>query len=112
MTQEPNKHNTRFKLVNKRNYLLIARYYYWTEIIRARFDDVLKILSKKEFFVTERTITNALNDYDEFMNELLDNKTTSLELKKMFPSWNWENNPSLRKVYKESILNEKSDIEG
>ena len=44
----------------KRNRTIAARYYYWTEIKRRRFDDVMKILSDYEFFCgrahhTERT---------------------------------------------------------
>lgn len=46
----------------KRNRTIAARYYYWTEIKRRRFDDVMKILSDYEFFVGERTIQNALVD--------------------------------------------------
>ena len=42
--------------LEKRNRIMTARYYYWTEIKRRRFDDVLRILSDNEFFVEERTI--------------------------------------------------------
>ena len=52
--------------VNKRNILLVTRYYYWSEIRRLRFDDVLEILSTREFFVESRTITNALLDYSNY----------------------------------------------
>lgn len=41
--------------IAKRNRLLTARYYYWTELERRRFDDVLKILADNEFFVEDRT---------------------------------------------------------
>lgn len=43
--------------IAKRNRLLTARYYYWTELERRRFDDVLKILADNEFFVEDRTIS-------------------------------------------------------
>ena len=48
--------------VYRRNRELIARYYYWTEIRRRRFDDVMRILSE-EFHVEDRTISNALLDF-------------------------------------------------
>ncbi len=75
--------------VNKRNILLVTRYYYWSEIRRLRFDDVLEILSTREFFVEGRTITNALLDYSNYLSELCKKKTTGKELKKEFPGWDW-----------------------
>lgn len=82
--------NTRGAFINRRNYVLVARYYYWTELERRRFDDALDKLSNDEFFVSERTITNALNDFADFLDNLISNKATPAELRKMFPSWNWE----------------------
>lgn len=75
--------------LEKRNRLLTARYYYWTEIKRRRFDDVLKILSDNEFFVEERTICNTLSDQDNFFNELLRSKASARKLKTMFPGFDW-----------------------
>ncbi|NDV83093.1 transposase [Bacteroides sp. 51] len=43
-------------LVEKRDEALLRRYHYWTEIQRLRFDDALKILSHKEFFISEERI--------------------------------------------------------
>lgn len=75
--------------IAKRNRILTARYYYWTELERRRFDDVLRILSDNEFFVEERTISNALMEQDEFYRSLLQGKTTKHQLRRMFPSFNW-----------------------
>lgn len=75
--------------VNDRNRVLIARYYYWTEIRRRRFDDVMRILSSEEFFVEDRTISNAILDYGDYLDELYRVKKESRELKKEYPSWNW-----------------------
>lgn len=75
--------------ITKRNRILTARYYYWTELERRRFDDVLRILSDNEFFVEERTISNALMEQDEFYRSLLQGKTTKRQLRRMFPSFNW-----------------------
>lgn len=76
--------------INDRNRTMIARYYYWTEIRRRRFDDVMLILSKQEFFVEERTISNAILDLNDYLNELYKTKKDARELKREFPSWNWD----------------------
>lgn len=59
------------ELITKRNEALLRRYYYWTEIQRVRFDDALKILSEKEFFISVdrimaiiRSNCNRLKDID------------------------------------------------
>lgn len=75
-----------------RNRVLIARYYYWTEIRRRRFDDVMRILSEQEFFVEDRTISNTLLDLNDYLNELYKEKKEAKELKKEFPSWCWDIN--------------------
>ena len=73
----------------RRNREMIARYYYWTEIRRRRFDDVMRILSD-EFHVEERTVSNALLDQGEYLDGLYRKKTEAKELKKEYPSRNWE----------------------
>lgn len=75
--------------LNARNRVLTARYYYWTELQRRRFDDVLRILADREFFVEERTITNALLAQDEFLRKLCAEKTSRKQLRKMFPGFDW-----------------------
>lgn len=76
--------------VYKRNRELIARYYYWTEIRRRRFDDVIRILSE-EFHVEDRTISNALLDFGDYLDNLLKEKKKVRELKREYPGRNWEN---------------------
>lgn len=44
-----------------RNEELLRRYYYWTEIRRLRFDDTFRILSTKEFFLSEERIRTIIN---------------------------------------------------
>lgn len=39
-----------------RDEALCRRYYHWTEIERLRFDDALKVLSEREFFISEERI--------------------------------------------------------
>lgn len=73
----------------KRNRILTARYYYWTELKRRRFDDVLKILSDNEFFVEERTIGNALIEQDEFYKDMIRQRMTRSQLRRIFPGFDW-----------------------
>ena len=76
--------------VYRRNRELIARYYYWTEIRRRRFGDVMRILSE-EFHVEDRTISNALLDFGDYLDGLYKGKKDIRELKKEYPYRNWEN---------------------
>lgn len=48
------------KLVKQRDEALCRRYYYWTEVQRLRFDDALKVLSEKEFFISEERIMSII----------------------------------------------------
>ncbi len=81
--------SSRADRIAKRNRILTARYYYWTELERRRFDDTLRILSDSEFFLEERTISNALMEQDEFFNSLLKSRTTKRQLRRMFPGFDW-----------------------
>ena len=76
--------------IAKRNIILTARYYYWTEIQRRRFDDVLHILSDNEFFVDTRTISNVLVEQSEYLTELVKKKVSKQKLKKLYPGFCWE----------------------
>lgn len=82
--------SSRRERINYRNRVLVARYYYWTEIKRRRFDDVMMILSEKEFFVEDRTISNALLVFDDYLSELYSKRPDSKELRKEYPNWNWD----------------------
>lgn len=44
------------ELIKLRDAALCRRYYYWTERQRLRFDDALRILSEREFFISEERI--------------------------------------------------------
>ena len=44
------------ELIKLRNEALCRRYYYWTEVQRLRFDDALRVLSEREFFISEERI--------------------------------------------------------
>ena len=48
------------ELIKLRDEALYRRYYYWTEVQRLRFDDALKLLSEREFFITEERIMSII----------------------------------------------------
>ena len=48
------------KLIELRDEALCRRYYYWTEVQRLRFDDALRILSEREFFISEERIMTII----------------------------------------------------
>lgn len=70
-----------------RDRIMVARKYYWEELMRRRPDDVTAILAEKEFFVDDRTIQNALLRNADFYNDLCRRHVTARQLADMFPSW-------------------------
>ncbi|MDR2890746.1 MAG: transposase [Alistipes sp.] len=57
-------------LIYRRDEKLLLRYYYWTEVERLRFDDALRVLSEKEFFLSEERILKIIREkYDSFVPE-------------------------------------------
>jgi hypothetical protein len=57
-------------LLQRRDQKLIRRFYYWFETRRRRLDDVLKILSQDEFFISEGRIMEIIKENDELLNSL------------------------------------------
>lgn len=53
------------ELIKERNKKLCQRWYYWTEVQRLRFDDALKVLSQREFFLSEDRILTILRQYSK-----------------------------------------------
>lgn len=85
----PPKKGRNSNLVNMRDRVLVARYYYWTEIKRRRFDDTLEILQNQEVFISEKRIMAVLREQDEYLEQLTTFKTSAHDLKKQYPSFNW-----------------------
>lgn len=79
-------------LIAKRDRALVARYYFWTEIKRRRFDDTLAILQNQEFFISERRIENIIRESGEYLDRLLFEKTPANDLRREYPSFNWSQN--------------------
>lgn len=74
--------------IEKRNRVLVARWYYWTECQRLRSDDAILRLCD-EFFIEQRTVTNVLLKEDEYFRQLLRSKATAQKLSKEYSSFNW-----------------------
>lgn len=66
-------------LIKDRDITLIVRYFYWSEIKRKRFDDVLEALGR-EFFLAEQTILNVLQANNELVNEVFRQRPTIEEV--------------------------------
>lgn len=79
---------SRTERIAKRNRVLVARWYYWTECRRLRSDDAIKRLCD-EFFVESRTVTCAILDGDNYFRELLNNRVSCKALSKEYSSFNW-----------------------
>jgi hypothetical protein len=79
-------------LITKRDRALIARYYFWTEIKRRRYDDTLAILQNQEFFISERRIENIIRESGEYLDLLLSKQAVVNDLKREYPSFNWSQN--------------------
>ena len=81
---------TRAERREARRRLMAARFYYWTEVRRRRFDDVMHILSEHEFFVDERSIMDVLRGVSHYLSDLHTRRETAAALRRAYPSWNWE----------------------
>lgn len=57
-------------LIEQRNDALLRRYYHLTEKERLRFDDALRLLSEREFFISEERIMAIIRDYGHKITDL------------------------------------------
>ena len=67
-------------LIKLRNKALIERYFYWTEIKRRRFDDVLEILVYREFFISEARVLRLINENNDQLNKLIEDNKNKKQL--------------------------------
>lgn len=74
--------------VARRNKVLVARWYYWTECRRLRSDDALGKLCD-EFFIEARTVTNAILQEDAYFRELFDSRPSGRKLREIHGSFDW-----------------------
>lgn len=71
------------KLIHRRDEFLMIRYFYFTEVKRMRFDDVLKVMSEDEFFIESATIVNRLTFLTDKIRERFDSKPSLAKLKEL-----------------------------
>lgn len=80
----------RNKRLSRRDQLIAARFFYWSEVKRLRYDDTLRTLCENEFFQGERTITNAIAEHDDYFIHLRQDKNALRSLSKEYPGFNWK----------------------
>lgn len=76
------------ELIDFRNAQLIARYYYHLEILRERYDDILKHL-QREFCISQDRIISILQQCFPDLNQLYSQRPGTKELQKIYPWFNW-----------------------
>ncbi len=72
-------------LIQKRDEMLLRRYYYWTEIQRRRFDDTLRILSREEFFISEERIMAIIRNNADKLSDIKIKPVPKVRIKKASP---------------------------
>lgn len=85
MASEKNK---RSECIATRRNKMVCRYYFHAEIRRLRYDDCLMNLHR-EFDLMPDTIVKELQKNTDYLYELKQHKTTTSELRKLYPYFNW-----------------------
>ncbi len=68
------------ELIVLRDKKLAERWVFWTEVKRRRFDDVLNILSREEFFVGEQTILQVIKRQSDYIDTLTNKNKSNNQL--------------------------------
>lgn len=76
------------ELIKRRNTKLLYRYYYYSKLMRVRYDDVLEKLAV-EFDLTEYTISWLVGKHTEQLKEIAASAPTNRDIKKLFPFFDW-----------------------
>lgn len=76
-------------LLEYRNKLITARYYFYFHLKRMREDDVFSQLSEKEFFITPDTIYRLVISENDTLNEFIHTNTSAARLQRLYPDWKW-----------------------
>jgi len=72
----------------QRNELLIARYYYMSELKRLRFDDVVFRLSST-FFISDIYVMRLLSALSEQFDQIKAEHPKREDLRAKWPEWDW-----------------------
>lgn len=76
------------ELHTERNVLLIHRYYYLVKLKGRNYHDTLSIL-QLEFFISQRTITNTVDEFTALLKELNATKPELHYFKAKYPHLIW-----------------------
>jgi len=77
------------RLDNLRNQCLVERYLYMMKVTGWRYDLMLNLIAK-DFFLSERTVTNILDENYHIVSSVRNNIPAKKELEKKWPHYNWE----------------------
>ncbi|WP_434981555.1 hypothetical protein [Daejeonia sp. YH14] len=76
------------ELIRKRNYKLIARFYWYNSIVGLKFEKCIEEL-EKEFYLSNSRITDLITENAQSLSEFETKKPNEKELKKEIPFFNW-----------------------
>ena len=85
---EPDQSLKRNAGIEGRRDAMAHRYYFHATINRFRYDDCL-VTRSQEFYLQPNTIVGELEQRFDVISALVKNKVTPLELKRLYPYFNW-----------------------
>ncbi|RYF26603.1 MAG: hypothetical protein EOO42_01065 [Flavobacteriales bacterium] len=88
MTSDPSRRGVCNVGTDRRDEALVYRYYYYIEIQRTRYDDVLLDL-EKEFFITPSNIVQRLGLKHDLLKQIIEQKPKIPKFKKLYPHMVW-----------------------
>ena len=80
---------SRRRRLEDRDLMLASRFWYWSEVKRVRYDDVLQILGDREFYLDEQSVSRILHRSCDYVSGLSHRDGSLRRLKKAYPWWNW-----------------------
>ncbi|MCP1997285.1 hypothetical protein L1275_003092 [Flavobacterium sp. HSC-61S13] len=90
-----NKRGRNERLINKRNYILVCRFYFYSTLMNLKFSAVLALL-EEEFFLSQARIADLLAENSELITSLELKKASVSELKDSYPFMSWQYNHAKR----------------
>jgi hypothetical protein len=76
-------------LINKRDQKLLYRYYFYAQILRKQYGDILTILSD-QFDLSNVRIIVCLSDKHQELKQIFAAKPSVKELSELYPYLNWD----------------------
>lgn len=76
-------------LISKRNKALVNRYYLYSTKTKVRYDYIIERL-EEEFYLSKSMVVKILSANIELLKEMKKSKPTLLNLKAVYPHFNWD----------------------